>query len=95
MGRVSGNHLGKANGFSQVNGEHILFASHLCQSSWVEGEFSKGTVSLASPPTSETVAQNPSLSALAMKLVNLVSPRMSLAIFELLPLCWSPEQLSL
>lgn len=40
------------------------------------------------------VTLSPSPSALTLKLVSSASPHGSLALFELLPFCWSLEQMS-
>ena len=42
----------------------------------------------------ERIALTPTPLAFALKLVNLVSPHMSLVLLELLPLCWGLEQVS-
>lgn len=46
-------------------------------------------------PSPETVALICVSLAFILKLVNLVPPRMSLVLFELLPLLWSSEQVDL
>lgn len=79
------NHQGWANSVSHLNREH-RFRTHL-----MKGELTKGTVVPASAYIpGESCAGHcppPQPSGLALKLVNLVLPYMSLALFKLLPLC--------
>lgn len=80
--------------FSHINGE-LSFGAVLLQDGWVGGEFNKGKMSISVLLFLKSDALTPALTVLALKLVNLVSPCMSLAFFELTSLFWSLEQVAL
>lgn len=72
-----------------------LVPTYLHQAGWVGVSSTKEQWSLAQLPYLERVAPIPAILAVALKIVNLLPPRMSLVFFKLLSLCWSIAQVSL
>lgn len=71
-----------------------LVPTYLYQAGWV-GEFNKGTMEPGRTSIPGKSCPNPCHSSVALKIVNLLPPRMSLVFFKLLSLCWSIAQVSL
>lgn len=69
-------------GVSKVNTE-LRCGTHLCQICWVEGGFNKGTMTPASISVPRENCSDPALTALDLKLVNLVL-HMTLTLCKLL-----------
>lgn len=93
-GRISKNPHSRVKSFSSINGNSDLEPFCARSAEWVESS-TKKQWHLPVPPFLEIVVLTPVPLALALQLVNLVFPHMSLIIFELLPLHWSLEQVSL
>lgn len=81
---VSGNHQGKMNSGSQVNGGHI-FGVCLLKAGGVEVEFDKGTVTTVIA----FFLKNPCLSSPLPEISQFSFFLMSVVLFKMLPLCWS------
>lgn len=79
---VSGNHQGREDDISQVNGE-VRFGTHL----YLPAEF--GVCQHYLPLA--RAALTPAFPTLALKLINLLSPQMSLLFFELLLCALEPR----
>lgn len=93
-GRISKNPQDGVKSFSSINGNSDLEPFCAKSSEW-EKSSTKKQWHLPVPPFLEIVVLTPVPLALALQLVNLVFSQMSLTIFELLPLHWSLEQVSL
>lgn len=93
-GRVSRNHLSGVNGVSQLNEQH-RFGISLSWACCVRGELHKGKMAPASASIPREKCPCPCPSSTHPEINQCISSGISLAHFELLPLCQSLSQMSL